>query len=75
MAHENVGMWVVGSGLQPGTIGDAPTRRDGRVVYGGGLENHWAGNCPGGSNPSPSAIRLRSRSIARELGRDGSDAG
>src|SRR5438067_4629731 len=29
--------------------------RDGRVVDGGGLENHCAGNGTGGSNPSPSA--------------------
>src|SRR5712692_2608518 len=31
------------------------TRRDGRVVDGGGLENHCTGNRTGGSNPSPSA--------------------
>jgi hypothetical protein len=30
-------------------------RRDGRAVDGGGLENRWTGNGPGGSNPSPSA--------------------
>src|SRR5215472_15199470 len=30
-------------------------RRDGRVVDGGGLENHCTGNRTGGSNPSPSA--------------------
>lgn len=30
-------------------------RRDGRVVDGGGLENHCRGNSTGGSNPSPSA--------------------
>jgi hypothetical protein len=29
--------------------------RDGRVVDGGGLENHCGGNSTGGSNPSPSA--------------------
>ncbi len=31
-------------------------RWDGRVAERGGLENHWAGNGPGGSNPSPTAI-------------------
>ena len=31
------------------------TRRDGRVVDGGGLENHCARKGTGGSNPSPSA--------------------
>jgi hypothetical protein len=36
-------------GLQP------LMRRDGRAVDGGGLENRWTGNGPGGSNPSPSA--------------------
>ena len=42
------------------------------MVDGGGLENHWTGNCPGGSNPSPSANfatlscrRERSSGIAR----------
>jgi hypothetical protein len=30
-------------------------RRDGRVVDGGGLENHCTGNGTGGSNPSLSA--------------------
>jgi hypothetical protein len=30
------------------------SRRDGRVVYCGCLENSWV-NSPGGSNPSPSA--------------------
>ena len=35
------------------------TRRDGRVVDGGGLENHCTRKGTGGSNPSPSA-RLRS---------------
>jgi hypothetical protein len=34
-------------------------RRDGRVVDGGGLENHCTGNGAGGSNPSPSARSLR----------------
>src|SRR5215831_18071175 len=34
---------------------DFSTRRDGRVVDGGGLENHCTGNRTGGSNPSPSA--------------------
>lgn len=32
-------------------------RWDGRVADSGGLENHWAGDGPGGSNPSPTAIR------------------
>src|SRR5579875_3074354 len=32
------------------------TRRDGRVVYCDCLENSWV-HSPGGSNPSPSAIR------------------
>ncbi len=31
-------------------------RRDGRVVEGGGLENHCGGNSTGGSNPSLSAM-------------------
>src|SRR5436189_4995407 len=31
------------------------TRRDGRVVDGGGLENHCTRKGTGGSNPSPSA--------------------
>src|SRR5262249_30894897 len=31
------------------------TRRDGRVVDGGGLENHCSRKVTGGSNPSPSA--------------------
>ena len=35
-----------------------PTRRDGRVVDGGGLENHCTGNGAGGSNPSPSASSI-----------------
>jgi hypothetical protein len=30
------------------------------VVDGGGLENRWTGNGPGGSNPSPSATLLAS---------------
>ena len=34
------------------------TRRGGRVVYCGGLENRWGRKAPGGSNPSLSA-RLR----------------
>ena len=46
-------------------------RRDGRVVDGGGLENHCTRKGTGGSNPSPSAIRLRSRKIQSELRRDG----
>src|SRR5579875_3078147 len=33
------------------------TRRDGRVVYCDCLENSWV-HSPGGSNPSPSAIRV-----------------
>ena len=43
-----------------------PARRDGRVVDGGGLENRWTGNGPGGSNPSPSA-NLRQRSLRSRL--------
>ena len=31
-------------------------RRDGRVVDGGGLENHCTRKGTGGSNPSPSTI-------------------
>src|SRR5438093_12782887 len=38
-------------------------RRDGRVVDGGGLENHCTGNGAGGSNPSPSAKSLGKSSI------------
>src|SRR2546428_14062128 len=38
-------------------------RRDGRVVDGGGLENHCGGNSTGGSNPSPSAKSLGKLSI------------
>ena len=36
-------------------FGEISMRRDGRVVDGGGLENHCTGNGAGGSNPSPSA--------------------
>jgi hypothetical protein len=44
----------------------ARPRRDGRVVDGGGLENRWTGNGPGGSNPSPSAtLSLLSRVAER----------
>src|SRR5881275_1225961 len=42
----------VGSRANSGQIS---TRRDGRAVDGGGLENHCTGNGTGGSNPSPSA--------------------
>ena len=42
--------------------------KGGRVVEGGGLENHCAGNRTRGSNPCPSAIRRRRRS---QLRRDG----
>src|SRR2546428_5157797 len=38
-------------------------RRDGRVVDGGGLENHCTRKGTGGSNPSPSARSLRKTSI------------
>jgi hypothetical protein len=38
------------------------------VVDGGGLENHCTGNRAGGSNPSPSAIRLASDSAERQVG-------
>ena len=41
------------------------TRRDGRVVDGGGLENHCTRKGTGGSNPSPSA-KLRSASFGGE---------
>src|SRR5438552_3916988 len=39
------------------------TRRDGRVVDGGGLENHCTRKGTGGSNPSPSAKSLGKASI------------
>ena len=45
-------------------------RRGGRVVDGGGLENRCTRKGTRGSNPFPSAIRVRSRSIERELRRD-----
>jgi hypothetical protein len=38
-------------------------RRDGRVVDGGGLENHCTGNGAGGSNPSPSANIVFRRAV------------
>ena len=41
-------------------------RRDGRVVDGGGLENHCTRKGTGGSNPSPSA-NLRSPAFVSEL--------
>ena len=44
------------------------------MVDGGGLENHCTGNRTGGSNPSPSAIRLRSRRIQASYGVMGSAA-
>ena len=34
------------------------TRRDGRVDYGGSLENCWRRKSPVGSNPTPSAKYL-----------------
>ena len=40
-------------------------RRGGRVVECGGLENRWAFTRPGGSNPSPSAINLKFKSLVR----------
>src|SRR6266567_1126726 len=40
------------------------SRRDGRVVETGGLENHCTGNRTGGSNPSPSASVNSVRSIS-----------
>ena len=46
-------------------------RRDGRVAEGARLESVCRGNSTEGSNPSLSAIRLRSRVISRELRRDG----
>ena len=46
-------------------------RRGGGVVDGGGLENRCTLTGTRGSNPFPSAIRLRSPWIARELPRDG----
>jgi hypothetical protein len=42
--------------------------RDGRVVDGGGLENHCTRKGTGGSNPSPSAIPLRSQGIRASYG-------
>src|SRR5207249_1633240 len=36
-------------------VGKSLVRRDGRVVDGGGLENHCTRKGAGGSNPSPSA--------------------
>ena len=45
-------------------------RRDGRVVDGGGLENRWTGNGPGGSNPSPSANLCQAlASLAASVGK------
>ena len=38
-----------------GAVEAEPTRRGGRVVECGGLENRWSRKRPGGSNPSPSA--------------------
>jgi len=46
-------------------------RRDVRVVEGARLESVCRGNPTVGSNPTLSAIRLRSRAILRELRRDG----
>src|SRR5262245_37894533 len=43
------------------------TRRDGRAVDGGGLENHCTGNRTGGSNPSPSATIRRQSLMANRL--------
>src|SRR5580765_295234 len=44
------------------------TRRDGRVVDGGGLENHCTRKGTGGSNPSPSArFRLGKPVTVREV--------
>jgi hypothetical protein len=40
---------------EPRNLGRNSTRRDGRVVDGGGLENHCTRKGTGGSNPSPSA--------------------
>ena len=42
----------------------AQFRKDGRVVDGTGLENRRLGNWSGGSNPSPSAIRLGLKGLA-----------
>ena len=47
-------------------------RRDVRVVEGARLESVCRGNSTVGSNPTLSAIHLRSRLIASELRRDGS---
>ncbi len=49
-------------------------RRGGRVVDCGGLENRWAGNGPGGANPSLSASRRefcerRLSRLSRDTGR------
>src|SRR5437763_10900877 len=41
------------------SLGQMSTRRDGRVVDGGGLENHCTRKGTGGSNPSPSAKSFR----------------
>ena len=45
----------VGGQRALGSLKRRVSRRDGRAVEGGGLENHWRGNPSGGSNPSPSA--------------------
>jgi hypothetical protein len=44
-------------------LAEFSTRRDGRVVDGGGLENHCTRKGTGGSNPSPSAKSLGRSSI------------
>jgi hypothetical protein len=52
VTHSRRGSGMVTERADSGVIS---TRRDGRVVDGGGLENHCTGNGAGGSNPSPSA--------------------
>src|SRR5262245_18604779 len=49
------------------------TRRDGRVVDGGGLENHCTGNRAGGSNPSPSAT-FREKALSEVEGSERSES-
>ena len=62
----------VGSSTQKcANLGQISTRRDGRVVDGGGLENHCTRKGTGGSNPSLSASASARVTIQRGLRRDG----
>ncbi len=69
----------------PSSVTSCSSRRDGRVVEGGGLENRCGGNLTGGSNPSLSASlsasrrtgsrgRLGGRSAGPDLGLSGGGA-